>query len=64
MPQIYDMGRLYFPSEGGFEPANLGTKGQHATPRPPKPDKKITIALLIVYFTLLRKVIKLKMAHI
>jgi hypothetical protein len=45
--------RLYFPSEGrraedffalknptalaGFEPANLGTKGQHATHRPPKP---------------------------
>ena len=45
--------RLYFPSEGrraedfyalknptasaGFEPANLGIKGQHATPRPPKP---------------------------
>ena len=45
--------QLYFPSEGrhaedffalknpmalaGFEPANLGTKGQHATPRPPKP---------------------------
>ena len=45
--------RLYFPSEGrraedffalkiptasaGFEPANLGTKGQHATYRPPKP---------------------------
>ena len=45
--------RLYFPSEGrraedfftlknrmalaGFEPANLGTKGQHTTPRPPKP---------------------------
>jgi hypothetical protein len=44
---------LYFPSEGrcaedffalknpmasaGFKPANLGTKGQHATPRPPKP---------------------------
>ena len=44
---------LYFPSEGrraedffalknptasaGFEPANLGTEGQHATPRPPKP---------------------------
>ena len=44
---------LYFPSEGrcaeeffalknpmalaGFEPANLGTKGQHATPRPLKP---------------------------
>ena len=45
--------RLYFTSEGrraddffalknptalaGFEPANLGTKGQHATSRPPKP---------------------------
>ena len=44
--------RLYFPSEGrgaedfftlknpmalaGFEPVNLGTKGQHATSRPPK----------------------------
>ena len=23
-------------ASGGFEPANLGTKGQHATPRPPK----------------------------
>ena len=45
--------RLYLPSEGrraedifalknptasaGFEPANLGTKDQHATSRPPKP---------------------------
>ena len=40
--------RLYFPSKGrravknpkasvGFEPANLGTKGQHTTSRPPKP---------------------------
>jgi hypothetical protein len=45
--------QLYFPSEGrhaedffalknltdsaGFEPANLDTGGQHATPRPPKP---------------------------
>ena len=44
--------QVYFSSEGrraedffalknptvsaGFEPANLGTKGQHATPRPPK----------------------------
>ena len=49
MPQICNMG-LYFPSEGrraealknptasaGFEPVNLGTKGQHATSRPPKP---------------------------
>jgi len=23
-----------------FEPANLGTKGQHATPRPPKPSRE------------------------
>ena len=26
-----------------FEPANLGTKGQHATPRPPKPHTCIYI---------------------
>ena len=24
-------------ASAGFEPANLGTKGQYATPRPPKP---------------------------
>jgi hypothetical protein len=46
---------LYFPSEGrraedffalknptasaGVEPANLGSKAQHASPRPPKPLK-------------------------
>ena len=24
-------------ASAGFEPADLGTKGQHATPRPPKP---------------------------
>ena len=36
-------------ASAGFEPANLGTKGQHATPRPPKPlpdiilkDKQVT----------------------
>jgi hypothetical protein len=27
----------YLTASAGFEPANLGTKGQHATPRPPKP---------------------------
>jgi len=27
-------------SSAGFEPANLGTKGQHATYRPPKPLTK------------------------
>jgi hypothetical protein len=53
MPQTYDMGPTASPSEvrraedffalknltasAGFEPTNLGTKGQHATPRPPKP---------------------------
>ena len=26
-------------ASAGFEPANLGTKGHHATPRPPKPLK-------------------------
>ena len=25
-------------ASAGFEPANLGTKGQHATPRPPSTD--------------------------
>jgi hypothetical protein len=24
-------------ASAGFEPADLGSKGQHATPRPPKP---------------------------
>jgi hypothetical protein len=28
-------------ASAGFEPANLSTKGQHATPRPPKPLIKI-----------------------
>ena len=47
MPQIYDMGPkevvlwIFFAlknsmASAGFEPANLGTKGQHATPWPPK----------------------------
>ena len=59
--------RLYFPSEGrhaedffalknptasaGFEPANLGTKGQHATSRPPKPLKEhYGLHILVVPF--------------
>ena len=53
IPQIYDMGptallplrrkacwgffRPKNPASAGFEPAILGTKDQHATPRPPKP---------------------------
>jgi hypothetical protein len=55
--------RLYFRSEGrraedffrprnptafaGFEPSNLGTKGQHATSRPPK---ALIIIINILYF--------------
>ena len=27
----------YPTASAGFEPSNLGTKGQHSTPRPPKP---------------------------
>ena len=30
-------------ASAGFEPTNLGTKGQHATSRPPKPIKNIKI---------------------
>ena len=48
MPQICDMGqkegvlRIFFAlknptASAGFEPANLGTKGQHTTFKPPKP---------------------------
>ena len=48
MPQIYDMGPTvllplrrkaccgFFASSAGFEPVDLGTKGQHATSRPSK----------------------------
>ena len=53
---------FYFPSEGrrtedffraetasaGFEPANLGTKGRHATSRPPKPLYRYTVTILII----------------
>ena len=34
-------------ASAGFEPANLGTKGQHATPRPPKD----TCNKIIIWFT-------------
>jgi len=32
-------------ASAGFEPANLGTKGQNATPRPPKPSKSFVLYL-------------------
>ena len=34
----------------GFEPTNLGTKGQHATPRPPKPSIYIYIFIYLFKF--------------
>jgi hypothetical protein len=36
-------------ASAGFEPANLGTKGQHATSRPPKPltFKSLSYPLLL-----------------
>jgi len=34
-------------ASAGFKPANLGTKGQHATPRPPKPYLTLIIQLLM-----------------
>ena len=44
--------RFYFAlrnptASAGFEPANLGTKGQHATSRPPKPLGSTVISLLL-----------------
>ena len=37
-------------ASSGFEPANLGTKSQHATSRPPKPIKRIyNIIYILIY---------------
>ena len=35
-------------ASAGFEPANLGTKGQHATPRPPMNIKCVFICSKIL----------------
>ena len=35
-------------ASAGFEPANLGTKGQHTTPRPPKPLVSIYLCKYMV----------------
>jgi hypothetical protein len=35
-------------ASAGFEPVNLGTKGQHTTPRPPKPQAAFYFLLLII----------------
>jgi len=56
--------QLYFPSEGrwgifrpknrkalaGCEPANLGTKGQHAASRPPKPLAQSMVIIISILF--------------
>jgi len=61
MPQIYDMGptallplrrKAFFRpknpmASARFEPANLGTKGQHATPRPPESVFSNTVYLIV-----------------
>ena len=63
---------LYFPSEGrraedffalknptawaGFEPANLGDKGQHATPNSPKPREGYVIFIKVIMYFGLRHV--------
>ena len=40
----------------GFEPSNLATKGQHATPRPPKPQYIVLQdnVLFVTFVTLLK----------
>jgi hypothetical protein len=37
-------------SSAGFEPANLGTKSQHATSRPLKPLAKFTLLNILLCF--------------
>ena len=34
-------------ASAGFEPANLGTKDQHATSRPPKPRGLLKVVLVV-----------------
>jgi len=36
-------------ASAGFEPANFGTKGQHATPRPPKPFLGYCVKFIYIY---------------
>ena len=38
-------------ASAGFEPANLGTKGQHATPRPPKALNSIYELIILLKVT-------------
>ena len=41
-------------ASAGFEPANLGTKGQHATPRPPRPPKPFVSDILYKFNELVK----------
>ena len=50
----------------GFEPANFGTKGQHATSRPPKPlkvDTEATGNLVQELSLLCRKLVRIVANH-
>ena len=54
-------------ASAGFEPAKLGTKGQHATTRPPKPliailnrrdyKEHLSVQLIFFYFYLVMKIL-------
>ena len=47
-------------ASAGFEPANLGTKGQHATSRPPKP---LHVISLYTYLNTTRGAYNVKQKH-
>jgi hypothetical protein len=65
VPQIYDMGPPALPplqrragdfsalknptASAGFEPVKLGTRGQHASSRPPKPLRLSVIAVVAFF---------------
>ena len=50
------MGRPKNPkASAGFEPANLGTKGQHATPRPLKPYNIYIYIYIYIYVYIISK---------
>jgi hypothetical protein len=36
-------------ASAGFEPANLGTRGQHATPRKPKPLTVLSLKIQVLW---------------
>jgi hypothetical protein len=42
-------------ASAGFEPANFGTKGQHATPRSPKPLKQGVTTVVINWLKIITK---------